>query len=206
MSELSYSDVVRILGLIDRAEDVDIELQTGALSLKVKRAGAGAAPISAGPKSLTVFLVHDARGVRSVTTLHAVANWRVCELKKAVQDSTGVPPKVQALWHGRHMLAEDSRTLADYMVADASGGTSVDAHNYAMDRMVQAGVVPVTWQQVLLEWQRDWAHRETYDDVMALVKEHSGAYGMGVDYAYTMVHKAPERVEHGPRIAPKAAS
>jgi len=93
-----------------------------------------------------------------------------------------------------------------YMVADASGGTSVEAHNYAMDRMVQAGVVPVTWQQVLLEWQRDWAHRETYDDVMALVKEHSGAYGMGVDYAYTMVHKAPERVEHSPRIAPKAAS
>ena len=93
-----------------------------------------------------------------------------------------------------------------YMVADASGGTSVDAHNYAMDRMIQAGVVPVTWQQVLLEWQRDWAHRETYNDVMALVKEHSGAYGMGVDYAYTMVHKAPERVEHGPRIAPKAAS
>lgn len=38
-----------------------------------------------------------------------------------------------------------------YMVADASGGTSVDAHKYAMDRMVQAGVVPVTWQQVLLE-------------------------------------------------------
>ncbi|MDP2698546.1 hydrolase [Thalassospira sp.] len=93
-----------------------------------------------------------------------------------------------------------------YMVADASGGTSVDAHKYAMDRMVQAGVVPVTWQQVLLEWQRDWAHRETYNDVMALVKEHSGAYGMGVDYAYTMVHKAPERVEHGQRLAPKAAS
>ena len=46
-----------------------------------------------------------------------------------------------------------------YMVADASGGTSVDAHKYAMDRMVQAGVVPVTWQQVLLEWQRDWARK-----------------------------------------------
>jgi nicotinamidase-related amidase len=43
-----------------------------------------------------------------------------------------------------------------YMVADASGGTSSDAHKYAMDRMVQAGVIPVTWQQVLLEWQRDW--------------------------------------------------
>lgn len=80
-----------------------------------------------------------------------------------------------------------------YMVADASGGTSKEAHDYAMQRMIQAGVVPVTWQQVLLEWQRDWARRETYDAVVSLVKEHSGAYGMGVDYAYTMVHKAAQR-------------
>jgi nicotinamidase-related amidase len=80
-----------------------------------------------------------------------------------------------------------------YMVADASGGTSKDAHDYAMQRMIQAGVVPVTWQQVMLEWQRDWAHRDTYEAVMAIVREHSGAYGMGVDYAYTMVHKAPQR-------------
>jgi nicotinamidase-related amidase len=80
-----------------------------------------------------------------------------------------------------------------YMVADASGGTSKEAHDYAMQRMIQAGVVPVTWQQVMLEWQRDWAHRETYDAVMAVVREHSGASGMGVDYAYTMVHKAAPR-------------
>lgn len=80
-----------------------------------------------------------------------------------------------------------------YMVADASGGTSKEAHDYSMQRMIQAGVVPMTWQQVLLEWQRDWARRGTYDAVMALVREHSGAYGMGVDYAYTMVHKAPQR-------------
>ncbi|MGF6776358.1 hydrolase [Paraburkholderia sp. GAS334] len=82
-----------------------------------------------------------------------------------------------------------------YMVADASGGTSKDAHDYAMQRMIQAGAVPVTWQQVMLEWQRDWARKETYDAVMKIVKEHSGAYGMGVDYAYTMVHKAPQRAE-----------
>ena len=80
-----------------------------------------------------------------------------------------------------------------YMVADASGGTTKEAHDFAMQRMIQAGVVPVTWQQVMLEWQRDWAHRETYDAVMAVVREHSGAYGMGVDYAYTMVHKAAPR-------------
>lgn len=80
-----------------------------------------------------------------------------------------------------------------YMVADASGGTSKEAHDYAMQRMIQAGAVPVTWQQVMLEWQRDWARRETYDDVMAIAREHSGGYGMGVDYAYTMVHKTPQR-------------
>lgn len=93
-----------------------------------------------------------------------------------------------------------------YMVADASGGTSQAAHDYSMQRMIQAGVVPVTWQQVMLEWQRDWKNRDTYDAVMELVKEHSGAYGMGIDYAYTMVHKAPQRTEHGPVLAPVAAS
>jgi nicotinamidase-related amidase len=92
-----------------------------------------------------------------------------------------------------------------YMVADASGGTSAEAHKYAMDRMVQAGVVPVTWQQVLLEWQRDWARKDTYDATIAILQEHSGAYGMGVDYAYTLVHKAPERFKHGERIGPKPA-
>ena len=92
-----------------------------------------------------------------------------------------------------------------FMVADASGGTTKEAHDYSMLRMIQAGVVPVTWQQVMLEWQRDWAHRDTYDAVMNIVREHSGAYGMGVDYAYTMVHKAPERVKHGTRLDPVAA-
>lgn len=92
-----------------------------------------------------------------------------------------------------------------YMVADASGGTTKEAHDYAMQRMIQAGVVPMTWQQVLLEWQRDWARRDTYDAVIGLVMEHSGAYGMGVDYAYTMVHKAPERVSHGELLAPVPA-
>lgn len=78
-----------------------------------------------------------------------------------------------------------------YAVVDASGGTSKDSHEYALQRMIQVGVVPVTWQQVLLEYQRDWARKETYDEVIEIVKEHSGAYGMGVEYAYTMVHGQP---------------
>jgi nicotinamidase-related amidase len=92
-----------------------------------------------------------------------------------------------------------------YLAADASGGTSVEAHKFAIDRMVQAGVVPVTWQQVLLEWQRDWARTDTYHATMDIVLEHSGAYGMGADYASTHVHKSPERVKHGQRIGPAPA-
>lgn len=78
-----------------------------------------------------------------------------------------------------------------YAVEDASGGTSVAAHNAAMRRIEQAGAVPMTALQVLLEYQRTWARKETYDDVIAAVKEHGGAYGQGVEYAYTMVHGAP---------------
>jgi nicotinamidase-related amidase len=78
-----------------------------------------------------------------------------------------------------------------YAVEDASGGTSEVAHRAAMQRMIQAGVVPVTWVQVLLEFQRDWARRETYDAVMDVVLTHAGAYGQGVEYAYTMVHGQP---------------
>jgi len=94
-----------------------------------------------------------------------------------------------------------------YMVSDASGGTSKEAHDMAMLRMIQVGVIPVTWQQVMLEWQRDWAKRDTYDAVMNVVREHSGAYGMGVDYAYTMVHGAPARGSHkGETLAPVPAA
>jgi len=94
-----------------------------------------------------------------------------------------------------------------YMVADASGGTSKEAHDYAMLRMIQAGVVPVTWIQVMLEWQRDWARKETYEGVTAIVREHTGAYGMGVDYAYTMVHDMLERtVGKHISLAPIAAT
>jgi nicotinamidase-related amidase len=87
-------------------------------------------------------------------------------------------PAIQALEAGYEV----------YAVADASGGTSQMAHDMAMQRVVQAGGVPMTWVQVLLEWQRDWAHKETYDAVMGIVKGHCGAYGQGVEYAYTMVH------------------
>ena len=79
-----------------------------------------------------------------------------------------------------------------YFVEDASGGTSPSAHAMAVQRMIQAGAVPVTWQQYMLELQRDWARKETYGSVIEIVKAHSGGYGSGVEYAYTMVHNQPQ--------------
>lgn len=75
-----------------------------------------------------------------------------------------------------------------YAVIDASGASSDEAHQMAIQRMTQAGVIPVTWLQVLCELQRDWARKETYADVMELIKEHAGAYGAGVFYVENL-HK-----------------
>jgi nicotinamidase-related amidase len=74
-----------------------------------------------------------------------------------------------------------------YAVVDASGATTLEAHNAAIQRMIQAGVIPVTWVQVLCELQRDWARQETYGPVTDLAKEHAGAYGIGVFYGQSMI-------------------
>ncbi|HZR34942.1 MAG TPA: hydrolase [Nevskia sp.] len=90
-------------------------------------------------------------------------------------------PTIQAIHDGYEV----------YVVEDCCGDVSLLSHDNAMKRVYQAGAKPVTALSTLLEWQRDWAQRDTYDAVMDIVKTHCGAYGIGVEYAYTMVHKAP---------------
>jgi nicotinamidase-related amidase len=68
------------------------------------------------------------------------------------------------------------------VVVDACGGTSNAAHEAALQRMVHAGIVPMTWLQVLLELQRDWARNSTSMGVSAIAQEHAGAYGQGMAY------------------------
>jgi nicotinamidase-related amidase len=73
-----------------------------------------------------------------------------------------------------------------YIIADACGDVSEEAHERAMDRMVQAGARPMTALQYLLELQRDWARAETYDLTTGIAKKFGGAYGLGIIYAKTM--------------------
>jgi len=71
-----------------------------------------------------------------------------------------------------------------YAVTDASGGVSAEAHDMAVRRMVQAGVVPITWMAVLGEWQRDWAREETVPAAAEVQAQHGGA--SGVAFAWEM--------------------
>ena len=73
-----------------------------------------------------------------------------------------------------------------YVIADACGDISEEAHERAMVRVVQAGARPMTSLQYLLELQRDWARGETYAQTMDIARVNGGAYGLGVIYAKTM--------------------
>ncbi len=73
-----------------------------------------------------------------------------------------------------------------FIIADACGDISDEAHGRAMDRMVQAGAVPMTSLQYLLELQRDWARKDTYNGVAEVAVANGGAYGLGMIYAGTM--------------------
>lgn len=73
-----------------------------------------------------------------------------------------------------------------YVVTDACGDVSEEAHERAIERMVQAGVRPMTSLQYLLELQRDWARGETYDLTTGIARKFGGAYGLGIIYAKTM--------------------
>lgn len=74
-----------------------------------------------------------------------------------------------------------------YVITDASGDVTKEAHDQAVTRMVQAGAKPITSLQYLLELQRDWARQETYKPVNDLVVKYGGAYGIGVQYAREML-------------------
>ncbi|MFF7253007.1 hydrolase [Streptomyces microflavus] len=82
-----------------------------------------------------------------------------------------------------------------YAVTDASGGVSAEAHDMAVRRMVQAGVVPITWMAVLGEWQRDWAREETVQAAAEVQAQHGGA--SGVAFAWETQLLAAGRVGSG---------
>ena len=115
---------------------------------------------------------------------------------------TGLWTEVCVTWPTIEMLGAGYNI---FVVEDCCGATSPAALDAALSRMVQAGAVRVTTIPALLEWQRDWAKREHYDALMGLIKGQGGAYGVGVEYAYTMVHHAPQSAVKAQVVPKKAA-
>jgi nicotinamidase-related amidase len=76
-------------------------------------------------------------------------------------------PAIQALGEGYEV----------YIVTDASGGVSLEAHEMAIQRMIQAGAVPITWMVFGSELQRDWARKDTAPAIAQMLVEHSGVVG-----------------------------
>jgi hypothetical protein len=114
---------------------------------------------------------------------------------------TGLWTEVCVAWPTIEMLGEGYNI---YVVEDCCGATSQAAQDAALSRMVQAGAVRTTTIAALLEWQRDWADHTHYDVLMGLLKQQAGAYGAGVEYAYTMVHKAAQSAKK-PQVVKKSA-
>lgn len=147
-----------------------------------------AAKSFSGPLFATVQEVYPEYDPIDRTTMNA---WEDPKLVEAVKQTDKKKLVMAALWTEVCLATAAISALDDgydvYIVTDASAGVTLEAHDMAIKRMIQAGAVPVTWLQVLLEWQRDWARQETYDPVMNIAKEHAGGYGLGINYAKSML-------------------
>ena len=136
-------------------------------------------------------------------------SWDDAGFRKAIEATgrkniilTGLWTEVCVAWVAIQMAGEGYNV---YVVEDCCGATSTAAQDAALSRMVQAGVSRLTTVAALLEWQRDWKNHDHYDALMSLLKQYAGAYGIGVEYAYTMVHKAPQSAKVPHKVAKAAA-
>jgi len=129
----------------------------------------------------------DARVIDRTT----MNSWEDKNFRDAVKKTGKKKLVMAALWTEVCLVMPALAALEEgyevYIVTDASGGVTKEAHDMAVTRMVQAGAVPITWMQLLLEYQRDWARQSTYDATVKIAIEHGGAYGTGLEYAKAML-------------------
>jgi nicotinamidase-related amidase len=141
-----------------------------------------------GPVFTEILDVYPAAGYIDRTTMNT---WEDINAYKAITGKNKKKLVFGGLWTSvcivGPVLSAISEGYEVYVISDACGDVSQEAHNLAIDRMVQAGAHPMTSLQYLLELQRDWARQETYTAVNDLVVKYGGAYGVGVQYARKMV-------------------
>lgn len=117
-----------------------------------------------------------------------INTWQDARVVDEVKQSGRKQLILAALWTEICLAMPTLHALAEgydvFIVTDASGGVSVEAHDMAVRRMTAAGAVPITWLAVAAEWQRDWARQETIAELAKVQLEHAGA--TGVAFAWEM--------------------
>ncbi len=117
--------------------------------------------------------------------------WEDVNAHKAIVDKGKKKIVFAGLWTSVCIVGPVLSAITDgydvYVITDASGDVSKEAHEQAVARMVQAGAHPMTAIQYILELQRDWARSETYVPVTNLMKKYGGSYGIGIQYAHEML-------------------
>ncbi|KAB1089208.1 hydrolase [Neorhizobium galegae] len=68
------------------------------------------------------------------------------------------------------------------VITDASGGSSTESHQVAIQRMIAAGVNMMTWMALAGEWQRDWARTEHVEELTEVLISHMS--GSGIAYLW----------------------
>src|SRR6266850_1800007 len=90
--------------------------------------------------------------------------WEDRRVVEAVKKTGRKKLVMAALWTEMCLAMPAIHAMGDgydvYVVTDASGGVSPEAHDMAIRRMVAAGAQPITWLGMAGELQRDWARTE----------------------------------------------
>lgn len=117
--------------------------------------------------------------------------WEDVNAQKAITGKNQKKLVFAGLWTSVCIVGPALSAKADgydvYVITDACGDVSKEAHDMAISRMMQLGIKPMTAMQYILELQRDWARGETYKGVTDLIKKYGGAYGIGIQYGHDML-------------------
>lgn len=128
------------------------------------------------------------------TVINAWHDERVAEAVKATGRRKLV---IAGLWTDNCVMLPTLSALAEgfevYVVTDASGDYDAASHERAIQRLVQAGAVPITWLPVMLEWQADWSRGATAGAVNQIIREHAAAMSAGAQYRESINAPAPTR-------------
>lgn len=131
----------------------------------------------------------------------SINSWLNVEFQKAILALGRKKIILAGLWTEACVMFPSLELMREgyevYIPADACGDVSVEAHERAMQRLIQAGAVPMNSLQVAFELQQDWARSSTYDGVMDILKSHT-PYGIQVRFSKWALG------EHASEAGPKA--